>query len=302
MEFKWTYQAATAWPQPMILQTFLKQKGFSKAQLARLKFSGGQIFVNHRERYTNYQLHDQDVIRVFLAPELAAATIQPSMLPIEVIYEDDLFLVLNKPAGVPSIPSRTHATDTIANRVKGYLQAKQAESLSIHIVTRLDMDTSGLIIFAKNAYGHSVLAQQAKTHMLQKSYLAIAQGQFAKQSGLIDLPIGREKQHSMKRVISATGKASQTAYEIQATTSTASLVKLALLTGRTHQIRVHLAALGHPLYGDQLYGGPMSIMAQRQALHCTEVKFYQPIKQQEIVLTAPLPTDMAQLWAQLNRE
>lgn len=300
MEFKWTYQAATAWPQPMILQTFLKQKGFSKAQLARLKFSGGQIFVNHRERYTNYQLHDQDVIRVFLAPELAAATIQPSTLPIDIVYEDDLFLVLNKPAGVPSIPSRTHATDTIANRVKGYLQAQQAESLSIHIVTRLDMDTSGLIIFAKNAYGHSVLAQQAKTHTLQKSYLAIAQGQFDRPSGLIDLPIGREKQHSMKRIITSTGKASKTAYEVQATASTASLVKLALLTGRTHQIRVHLAALGHPLYGDQLYGGLRSVYAQRQALHCTEVKFYQPIKQQEIVLTAPLPADMAQLWAQLQ--
>ncbi|MCH4056653.1 MAG: RluA family pseudouridine synthase [Lactobacillaceae bacterium] len=300
MEFKWTYQAKNVWPQPMILQTFLKQKGFSKAQLARLKFSGGQIFVNHRERYTNYQLHDQDVIRVFLAPELAAATIQPSQLPIEIVYEDDLFLVLNKPAGVPSIPSRTHATDTIANRVKGYLQAQNAESLSIHIVTRLDMDTSGLIIFAKNAYGHSVLAQQGKTHTLQKSYLAIAQGQFTQTSGLIDLPIGRERQHSMKRIITKTGKASQTSYQVQASTAKATLVKLALLTGRTHQIRVHLAAIGHPLYGDQLYGGPMSIEAQRQALHCTEVKFYQPIKQQEIVLTAPLPADMAQLWAHLN--
>ncbi len=299
MAYKWIYRQAPH-ERPLLLQQFLKQHGFSKAQIARLKFSGGQLFVNHHQRYTNYQLTDGDVVRVYLAPEPVADSISLSHSPLSVIYEDEMFLVLNKPPLVPSIPSRSHPTDTMANRVKGYLAAQGAPSLAIHIVTRLDMDTSGLILFAKSSYAHSLMAQQAQTKRLQKTYLAIAAGVLTPAQGQIDLPIRRAAEHGMRRIIAADGKASRTDYQVVATSAHASLVRLRLLTGRTHQIRVHLAALGHPLYGDALYQGPQCAQAPRQALHCAQLSFYQPILKREITLVAPLPTDMARLWAALS--
>ncbi|WP_373875464.1 RluA family pseudouridine synthase [Lapidilactobacillus luobeiensis] len=300
MAYKWVYHQEGGQARPLFLQQFLKQHGFSKAQIARLKFSGGQLFVNHHQRYTNYPLQDGDVIRVMLAPETAADSIILSQAPLEIIYEDEMFLVLNKPPLVPSIPSRSHPEDTMANRVKGYLAAQGAPSLAIHIVTRLDMDTSGLILFAKNSYAHNLMAQQAHSKQLQKTYLAIAAGVLTPTQGTIALPIRRAATHGMRRIIAADGKASRTDYRVVATAPQASLVRLRLLTGRTHQIRVHLAALGHPLYGDHLYQGPQCSLAPRQALHCAQLNFYQPILKKEIKLVAPLPADMARLWAELS--
>ncbi|MFD1465717.1 RluA family pseudouridine synthase [Lapidilactobacillus mulanensis] len=302
MNFKWQFSAANFPEQDQVtLQSFLKHHGFSKSQIGRLKFSGGQIFVNHRQRYTNYLLHDGDLIRVTLAPEKAASTVTTSHLPIEIIYEDDLFLVVNKPAHLASIPSRSHPNDALANRVKGYLQTQGAESLSIHIATRLDMDTSGLVIFGKSAYAHSLLDEQNKQHRMQKMYLALAQGHFEQASGLIDLPIGRRAEHGMERMITEAGKPSKTRYQVLQTYPEGSLVQLQLLTGRTHQIRVHLAALGHPLFGDELYGGPMTPAAQRQALHCAQLTFYQPIMKKEIQLSAPIPSDFLAIEAEMER-
>lgn len=302
MDFKWQFFAANFPDQEkMTLQSFLKHQGFSKSQIGRLKFAGGHIYVNHRRRYTNYLLHDRDVVFVTLAPEAAAETVTTSHLPIDIIYEDELFLVVNKPAGLASIPSRRHPNDSLANRVKGYLQSQGAESLSIHIVTRLDMDTSGLVIFGKSAYSHSLLDEQNKQHRLQKTYLALAQGQFAQSSGLIDLPIRRRDEHGMTRIVAADGKPSRTRYRVLQDYKVGSLVQLRLLTGRTHQIRVHLAALGHPLFGDALYGGPMTPSAQRQALHCAHLVFYQPILKKEIQLDAPLPQDFVTIEAEMKQ-
>ena len=299
--FKWVYrQGDFTAPHPLTLQQFLQARGFSKSQIARLKFSGGQIFVNQRQRHTDYRLHDQDLIRVFLPPETASPSLVPSTLPLTIVYEDRLFLVVNKPAGVPSIPSRQHPKATMANRVKGYLMAQQQAEVAVHLVTRLDMDTSGLMIFAKNGYGHSLLAQQGVTQQLKKTYLAIIPGHLQRSAGLIDLPIRRERPHRMKRIVNEAGKSSQTRYQVLAETKQASLVQLQLLTGRTHQIRVHLAALGHPLYGDELYAGPGHEGIKRQALHCCALQFYQPFQQRAIQLQAALPLDMQKLWQNLN--
>lgn len=285
--------------QPLILQNFLKQHGLSKTQIARLKFAGGQVFINHRSRYTDYPLHDGDVIRVILAPEKAADTISISHLPIEIVYEDKMLLIVNKPAYLPSIPSYSHPVDTLSNRVKGYLQATHAESMAIHIVTRLDMDTSGLVIFAKNSFTHALLDEQNRQQQLHKTYLALASGQVEPTSGLIDLPIRRKETHGMARMVAADGKPSQTRYQVVQQYGTGALVQLQLLTGRTHQIRVHLTALGHPLFGDALYGGPINEVAQRQALHCAQVEFMQPLTQRPIKLTAPLPADFMAMQQQL---
>lgn len=299
--FKWIYRQADFNLQgSLTLQQFLQARGFSKTQIARLKFSGGQIFVNQRQRHTDYRLHDLDLIRVFLPPESASSSLVPSSLPLEIVYEDRLFLVINKPAGVPSIPSRRHPQDTMANRVKGYLMAQQKNAVAVHLVTRLDMDTSGLMIFAKHGYGHSLLAQQGVSQQLEKTYLAIIPGHLRQAAGLIDLPIRREQPHRMKRVVDQQGKTSQTRYQVLAASKQASLLQLQLLTGRTHQIRVHLTALGHPLYGDQLYGGPEHAAIKRQALHCCALKFYQPFKQRPIFLHATLPADMQNLWQNLH--
>lgn len=300
MIIKWQYLASDFPEVPqMILQTFLKYKGLSKTQIARLKFAGGQVFVGHRQRYTDYPLRDGDIIRVILAPEKAADTISTSYLPIEVVYEDESLLVVNKPPHLPSIPSYSHPADTLANRVKGYLELHQAESLAIHIVTRLDMDTSGLVIFAKNSFAHALLDEENAQHQLKKYYLALASGQFQPTSGLIDLPIRRREKHGMARMIAPDGKSSQTRYQVVQQYQTGALVRLRLLTGRTHQIRVHLTALGHPLFGDALYNGPISEVAQRQALHCAQVELIQPLTRQTIKLTAPLPADFVAIQQEL---
>lgn len=301
MIIKWQYLAAD-FPEikSMPLQIFLKKHGLSKTQIARLKFSGGQVFVNHHQRYTDYPLHDGDVIRVILAPEKVAETISISYLPIDVVYEDEMLLIVNKPAHMPSIPSHSHPVDTLSNRVKGYLEMHQAESLAIHIVTRLDMDTSGLVIFAKNAFGHALLDEENAQHLLKKTYLALASGQVTPTSGLIDLPIRRREKHGMARMVAADGKPSQTQYQVLQQYQTGALVKLRLLTGRTHQIRVHLAALGYPLFGDALYDGPVTAVAQRQALHCAQVELIHPLTRQPLKLTAPLPLDFVAIQQELE--
>ncbi|MBC6388957.1 RluA family pseudouridine synthase [Lactobacillus kunkeei] len=288
--FTWSNQQDS----PIRLRTFLRQNGVSRTLLKQIKFEGGKIVVNGAEEKVNYMLAQGDEVTITLPPEPANDIIAVSNLPINILYEDDHFLVVDKPAHVACLPSHLYKNDTIANRVKGYFLRQDYDNQKIHIVNRLDMDTSGIIIFAKHHFAHSVLDKQMQHHQIEKMYVAIVENPLNDKHLEINLPIERQPGSFIKRCVMDGGKPSKTeAWMIQNTPSH-SLVKIKLHSGRTHQIRVHFEAIGHPLIGDWLYN-PDNHELDRQALHCYKMKFYNPFTQQDVVCESKIPTDMSSI-------
>lgn len=284
------------------VRKFLVQHKFSSSQLHNLKNKGGLIFVNHKQRHFDFRLKNGDEILIILNSEEASDLIAPMSGPVDVIYEDSYILVVNKPPGIASLPAKARSGKTMANVVKGYLIAKK-ENPTIHLVTRLDRNTSGLMVFAKTSYAHSLLDQILHSEDFQKFYLAMTYGQVMPESGLIDLPIGIDPDaFYMRNIDYQKGKPSRTIYETVEKFSDASLLKLKLLTGRTHQIRVHLTAIGHPIIGDDMYSGKVDKRINRQALHCYRLNIVHPVTKKLLKLRAPLPKDMVMLKSVLRGE
>jgi 23S rRNA pseudouridine1911/1915/1917 synthase len=284
---------------PIRLRTFLRQKGISRTLLKQIKFSGGKISVNGTERKVNYMLASNDLVSVKLPPEPGNDVIKASNLPIQILYEDQHFLVIDKPAHVACLPSHLYQNNTIANRVKGYYLRNNYENQKIHIVNRLDMDTSGIIIFAKHHFAHSILDKQMQEHKIKKFYLAIVEGQINTPHGEIDLPINRDPESFIKRAVMANGKPSKTEFWTLKSMPEMSMVKIRLHSGRTHQIRVHFTAINHPLLGDWLYN-PNNHQINRQSLHCYQMSFYNPFINQEIICTSEIPDDMKKIIKNFN--
>ncbi|AKP68485.1 pseudouridine synthase [Companilactobacillus ginsenosidimutans] len=283
-----------------ILRKFLVQKKFSNSQLSNLKNNDGMIFVNHKLRHFDFKLKTGDQMLIVMGEETPSDLIKPMEGQLDVVFEDKYFLVINKPPGIASLPAKARTSKTMANIVKYYLQQK-GENGTIHLVTRLDRDTSGLMVFAKNSYAHSMLDQILHGDHFQKYYLAIVYGQVSPSEGKVDLPIGIDPDEFYKRVIDyEKGKQSQTLYRTVETFSDASMIKLKLLTGRTHQIRVHMKAIGHPIIGDFMYTKHAEPLINRQALHCTELKIVHPVTNETLDLTASLPQDMTDLCQKLR--
>ncbi|WP_407893306.1 RluA family pseudouridine synthase [Lacticaseibacillus sp. N501-2] len=297
MKLTWTYDGDA----PIKLYTFLRQMGLARMQIKKAKFHGGEFFVNDVSVHTNFVVHPGDMVAMVLAPDTVSDQVIPYPAPLDIVYEDRDYLVVNKPAGIASIPDVAKSPDTMANRVKAYLIASHAQSSAIHVVTRLDRDTSGLILFAKHSLAHSLIDAQLHTDKMQKHYLALVSGKAAMPDhGWLVLRLGRTTDFYMHRGVVADGKISVTEYQVLQSAPNAKLVQVRLHTGRTHQIRAHFSAIGHPLYGDDLYGGPHVSELDRQALHCAKLDFWQPLTQTMIHLTAPLPEDMATLAAHLQ--
>jgi len=284
------------------VRKFLVHHKFSSSQLHNLKNKGGLIFVNHKQRHFDFKIKTGDVMLVVLNSEEPSDLIEPMTGAVDVVFEDSYLLVINKPPGIASLPAKAKDGKTMANVVKNYLIQKH-ENSSIHLVTRLDRNTSGLMVFAKTSYSHSLLDQILHTEDFQKFYLAMVYGQIEPESGLIDLPIGVDPKLFYMRLIDyKTGKESRTKYQTVEKYQDASLLKLKLLTGRTHQIRVHLTAIGHPIIGDDMYSKKIDPRMSRQALHCYELKIVHPVTKQLLKLTAPLPKDMVMLKSVLRGE
>jgi len=284
------------------VRKFLVHHKFSSSQLHNLKNKGGLIFVNHKQRHFDFRLKDGDQILVVMNAEEPSDLIKPMKGAIDVIYEDDYLLVVNKPPGIASLPAKARDGLTMANMVKAYLIDKH-ENSSIHLVTRLDRNTSGLMVFAKTSYSHSLLDQILHTDKFQKYYLAMVYGHVEPESGLIDLPIGIDPQaFYMRNIDHQTGKESKTIYETVEKYPQASLLRLKLLTGRTHQIRVHLTAIGHPIIGDDMYSKKLDSRMKRQALHCYRLNIVHPVTKVLLKLEAPLPKDMVMLDSVLRGE
>ncbi|MGG1676560.1 RluA family pseudouridine synthase [Neobacillus sp. NRS-1170] len=274
----------------MLVKEFLKMEEISRSALTDIKFNGGNILVNDEEVNVRYKLLEGDILRIIFPPESPSEGLKGEELPLEILFEDDFLLVVNKPAGMNTIPSREHPDGSLANGLVGYYEDKGIQATS-HIVTRLDRDTSGIVLIAKHRHVHHLFSLMQRSGKVKRSYEAFAGGSIMKDKGTIIAPIGRKVESIIEREVRDDGQYACTHFQVIERNCSFTHIELQLETGRTHQIRVHLSYIGHPLLGDDLYGGETSVI-ERQALHCKKIKFIHPFSQKIMYFTAPLPDDM----------
>lgn len=261
--------------------------------LKSLKWRENAILLNGQSVHVNAIVHAGDVVSVALSERTPREDLycENTAAP-DIVYEDEDLLVLNKPAGVAMHPKADDAAaPSLAAMLTGYL----GEGSVPHFVSRLDKGTSGLLIAAKSGYVHDRLRRALHSSELRREYRAVAVGQVTPPRGVIDAPISRADGSIIRRCVREDGLVSRTEYEVLQTTERFTLLHLRPETGRTHQLRVHMAYLGHPLAGDWLYGTEDKNLIARPALHSYELWFTQPVTGQEMHFTAPIPQDMQRL-------
>lgn len=243
----------------------------------------------------NYILKGNDNILINLMKD-ETQNIDPENIPIDIIYEDEDIIVVNKEPNMVVHPTKRHQSGTLANALMYYFKESNQKCI-VRLVSRLDMDTSGLIIIAKNQYAHMELSKEMSLNNVEKRYLAVVHGHMEKMEGTIDLPIYRpEEEGTIRRVIDDRGQRSITHYKVIERFKDSDLVECLLETGRTHQIRVHLSSLGHPIWGDTLYGNEEdNEIITRQALHAYGLDFKSPRTKKPLTLRASLPKDIEAL-------
>ncbi len=273
----------------------------SSRTLKSLKFREGGIKVNGEEVTVRRVLREGDVIELAVEDreEDRAESVIPRMLPIKLLYRDAQVTVCNKPPHMPTHPSHGHLDDTLANAL-AYLASVKGESFVFRPVNRLDGDTSGIVLTANDRISAGRLFEQMKNGEIRKTYIAVVCGVPEPMRGLIDAPIARADKGILMRTVSAEGREAKTEYNTVAVSKDGkhSLVVLRPLTGRTHQIRVHMSYIGCPLVGDFLYG-ERSELIDRHALHAARMTFAHPADGRTITVSAPLPDDLAELCEKL---
>ena len=275
-------------------QILLNDMGISLRLLYSLK-KDKQIFVNKKFYKMHELVNIGDIIEINLPDE--ANEYDAEDMDIKLLYEDADLMVVEKEPFVVVHPTKGHQSGTLANGLIKLFKDKSINS-KIRFVNRLDRDTSGILIVAKNSYCHSILTKDDAMHEMEKKYYAVVGGHLEKESGVIDLPIDKSED-GIRRMVSEKGQRAVTRYKVIDKLKKATLLEISLETGRTHQIRVHFSHIGHPLVGDELYGGDMSLL-NRQALHCFELGFYSPRKSEIIYIKSELPRDMRELVKELT--
>lgn len=279
---------------------FLEAKGYSHAVIVLLKRTEYGITINGNWCYINDTLSSGDLLQVTLLETAENEHIVPSALPFGILYEDDDILLANKPADMPVHPSLNNYSNTLANAVT-YHWKESGISCPFRCINRLDRDTTGLVLIAKHALSGAILSRQMMQRAIHRTYLAIAEGE-TPLSGKISAPIARKEFSAIERTVDfETGEPAVTNYIRIAAHNGLSLLALQLETGRTHQIRVHMKYIGHPLIGDFLYHPDLS-QIRRQALHSWRLTFSHPITNENCCFYAMLPEDMARLFPDITEE
>ena len=275
---------------PVTVLDFLKQEGFSRHILSSMKNSSGNCIVLNGERGFGRSVLKEGDRLVVTVPEVESGeNIIRTEMDLDIIFEDEDILVINKPAGMPVHPSMGNYENTLANGIAWYFSQK-GEDFVYRCINRLDRDTTGALILAKNPLSAAVLSVQMKRRQIRRTYLALVDGVLP-ESGVVDAPIARMEGSVITREVNfETGESAVTHYERLAVGRYYSLAELHLETGRTHQIRVHMKYIGHPLPGDYLYH-PDYRRIQRQPLHSFQLEFTHPITKEPMLFTAPVPED-----------
>ena len=279
------------------ISSYLKGKGYPHAVMVHLKKTPESILLNGRWEYVNTSIKTGDLLEIRLIENDCSEKIPPVYAPFSIVYEDEDILVIDKPANMPIHPSLNHYENTLANAVCYYF-ANQGIPYTFRCVNRLDKNTTGLTIVAKHMLSSAILSQDVAVKSIKREYLAIVKGE-TEDFGTIDAPIGRKDASTIERQVDYEhGECAITHYRKIETKNGYTLLSLVLETGRTHQIRVHMSSIAHPLIGDFLYH-PTSTELPRQALHSHKLEFIHPITKESMTFTTPMPQDMADFWNNL---
>ncbi|WP_352418902.1 RluA family pseudouridine synthase [Proteiniborus sp.] len=280
----------------LTIEEVLKQNYGISGRLFRRLQKNKQLYLNGKIAKSSVQVKKGDKIAMFMEDEIENTI--PIDIPIDIIYEDHDFLILNKQSNIVVHPTKSHQDDTIANGVAYYFKENNINK-KVRFINRLDMGTSGVLVIAKNSFTHQQMSKQMEEGTIDKKYLAIVKGVVEKDQDVIDLPIGKEEDEPMIRTVMDSGQNAITKYKVVERLGTATLLEVKIETGRTHQIRVHMKHIGHPIIGDELYDEPSPII-NRQALHAFRFRFVQPRTGEEKDIEASLPNDMENLLVYLR--
>ncbi len=273
----------------------------SRATAQRL-IKTGEVTVNGRPSKPSYRVQVGDEVAVRVPTEMPAPVV-PENIPLDVIYEDDVLLVVNKPAGMVVHPAYGHASGTLVNAVLAHCPqvADVGGPDRAGVVHRLDKDTSGLILIAKDGVTRAALQRQFKRRRVAKAYLALVEGQVQPREGVVEAPVGRNKRQRKKMAVVRSGREARTLYRAIEYFADNTLLEVHPHTGRTHQVRVHLAWLGYPIVGDVVYGRRRQrLLRTRHFLHAARIRFSHPVTSEEVEFEAPLPPELAAVLKRLR--
>ena len=252
----------------------------------------GSLLVDGKSVFLSTRVRSGEVLTVDVSDGETASPVVPVDFPLSVLWEDEFLLAVDKPAGITVHGAAlTEESVTVAGAAAHYL-----DSSAVHVVNRLDRGTTGVMLIAKSSYMHSRCTELLHTENFRREYRAVCEGIPAPATGIIDAPIGRDESSLLRRCVRADGQRAVTEYEVLATGNSRTLLRLAPHTGRTHQLRVHMASIGHPLTGDWLYGTEDKSLIARPALHSHMLRFIHPLTGETVEITASLPQDFANLW------
>ena len=279
------------------IKEFLDKQNLS-SRLFRKLYKKKHIYVNGKFLRKGLKFGKGDIVSIYMEDETDNTIAED--FDISIVYEDFDLLILNKQPNMVVHLTKSHQENTLSNGISSYFKKNNIKR-KIRFVNRLDMDTTGLLIVAKNPFAHQQMALQFEGEEVEKKYLAIVSGVIEKDEAYIDLPIGREEEKSIRKMVTKDGQESLSKYIVKERYKNNTLADVQIFTGRSHQIRVHLSHIGHPIVGDSLYGEESDLIP-RQALHSYYLKIKQPRTREEIEVIAPLPKDMEYLIKQIGNK